>query len=154
MSWGTMLWAPLAVCLLTFTACWTRPTTAIQALPALCHPPVTLQPWLTNITLCCYLGKDWVVCMEIPCCVCKVCVCAGIQFQEFSTCYVCMFSSCKGCCPWNRKLSTMGKHCDASPLYGECTLCADSNSTVGWSGTPASCTPIPACFPFSRPRGF
>lgn len=139
-------------------ACWTRPTTAIRAPPALYRSPVTLQPWLTTITLkylrigragqC--LWKYHVVCV----CVYYVCVSAGIQIQEFSTLYACMFSSCKGCCPWNRKLSTMGESGGASALYGKRTVCADSNSTVGWWGTPASCTPIPACFPFSRPGDF
>lgn len=150
-SWGTTLWAPLPVYLLTSTACWTRLTTAIQALPALYRSPVTLQSWLTNITL---LFKERQGCVYGNSMLCAYSVCVGIQLQEFSTRYVCMFSSCKGCCPWNRKLSTMGKHCDASPLYGERTVCADSNFTEGWSGTPALCTPILACFPFSRPRGF
>lgn len=140
-SWGTTLWAPRPLCPLTSTACWTRPTMATWELPALYRSPVTLQPWLTTITLLVFKS----------CSMLCVCVYAGIQFQEFSTRCVCMFSSCKGCCPWNRKLSTMGECCDASPLYGERTVCADSNSTVGDAFIVHSHSSL---FPFQQTRGF
>lgn len=120
-----------------------------SSLPLTCHPPAMVNNNVVGVF--CYLKTDSTVCMENSC---WVSVCAGIQIQEFSTSYVCMFSSCKGCCPWNRKQSTMEKRGDASPLYGEQTVCADSNSTVGWLGMPASGTSIPACFPFCRPKGF
>lgn len=117
-----------------------------STLPLTCHTPAMVNNHFFEVF------REGNVYGNSMLCVCVQCVCAGVQFQEFSMRYVCMFSSCKGCCPWNRKLSTMGKRvapCMESVQYVRTLipLWADGgDACIAHSHS--------SLFPFQQTRGF